>query len=108
MVRSYNERKIVGGVYAIRNVRDGKVFLETSADIRASRNRFEFSLKAGVCPTAKIKKGWDESGADSFAFEVLEEYVKDDSDKNSGFLSDLAELKTLWLEKLSGEGVSFY
>jgi hypothetical protein len=108
LVRQYNERKTVGGVYAIRNTRDGRVFLDASADIRASGNRFDFSQKAGICQVAKLKKDWDELGAGAFAFEVLEEYAKDESASGSGFLDDLDELKALWREKLSSEGTAFY
>jgi hypothetical protein len=108
LVRQYNERKIVGGVYAVRNTRDGTVFLDASGDIRASVNRFDFSRKMGVCPIAKIKKDWDKLGPESFVFEILEEHVKDASRTDREFLDDLGALKALWGERLSGNGSVFY
>lgn len=108
LVRQYNERKIVGGVYAVRNTRDGTVFLDTSKDIRAIGNRFDFSRKMGVCPIAKIKKDWDKLGPESFVFEVLEEHVRDGSGADREFMDDLDALKALWSERLSGDGTAFY
>ncbi|MDR1509256.1 MAG: GIY-YIG nuclease family protein [Synergistaceae bacterium] len=108
LIRRYNERKLVGGIYVVRNTRDGTLYLDASADIRASRSRFDFSQKAGICQIAKLKKDWDELGAGAFVLDVLEEYVKDESSSDSEFMDDLGELKSLWREKLSREGSSFY
>ncbi|MDR1514775.1 MAG: GIY-YIG nuclease family protein [Synergistaceae bacterium] len=108
LVRQYNERKIVGGVYVIRNTHDGTMFLDATADICASGNRFDFSQKTGICQIAKIKKDWDKWGAGSFAFNVLEEYTKDASSSAAEFMNDLTEMKALWSEKLSGDGAVFY
>ena len=49
LLSQYRERTITGGVYAIKNTLTGKIYLESSTDINASRNRFDFSRKTGNC-----------------------------------------------------------
>jgi hypothetical protein len=108
LIQQYNAREIVGGIYVIKNTCDGTVFLDASKDIRASKNRFDFSQKMEVCPIGKIKKDWDKLGSGLFVFETLEEYVKNESSSDREFLNDLGELKTLWSERLSEGGTAFY
>jgi hypothetical protein len=106
--KRYEERKIMGGVYLIKNVENGRSLLESTIDIRASKNRFDFSKKNGICAAAKIRKDWSDSGSGSFIFEELETLTKKDSQTMDGFKKDIAVLAELWREKLSLEGVSFY
>ncbi|MDR1482788.1 MAG: GIY-YIG nuclease family protein [Synergistaceae bacterium] len=96
----YKQRKIVGGVYLIRNTRGGRVLLGATTDIRGSGNRFDFSRKTGLCVDMRLQEDWKKWGADSFVFEVLEEYEKDDSQTMEEFQSDISVLKDLWDEKL--------
>jgi hypothetical protein len=97
----YEQRKIVGGVYLIKNTRGGKTLLEAATDIRGSRNRFDFSQKTGSCTYMRLQEDWKRLGADSFVFEVLEEHEKGDSQTMEEFQSDISVLKDLWVEKLS-------
>jgi hypothetical protein len=97
----YEQRKIVGGVYLIKNTRGGKMLLEATTDIRGSKNRFDFSQKTGSCVDMRIQSDWKKWGADAFVFEVLEEYEKGDSQTMNEFQSDISVLKALWDEKLS-------
>jgi hypothetical protein len=99
--KQYEQRKIVGGVYRIKNMRGGKTLLEATTDIRGSRNRFDFSQKTGLCTDMRLQEDWKKWGADSFIFEILEEYEKEDSQTMEEFQSDISLLKGLWGEKLS-------
>ena len=105
MMAEYKEREIVGGVYVIRNTSSGRKFLDATTDMRASRNRFDFSRKTGSCVNKRIEDDWKKAGAASFVFEVLEEYAKDSAQTMEKFQADVGALKELWLEKLSGEDV---
>jgi hypothetical protein len=102
MVAAYKERQIIGGVYAVTNTRSGRKFVDATTDMRGSRNRFDFAQKTDMCTYKRIEKDWKESGASSFAFETLEEYEKDSAQTMEEFQSDIATLKELWLEKLTG------
>jgi len=98
----YKEREIIGGVYAIRNTLNNKVFLDATVDLRGIRNRFEFALKTGSCIHVKLQSDWDKHGGGQFIFEVLEELYKGDTQTADQFKADIMLLKEIWLENLSG------
>ena len=97
----YKEREIIGGGYAIKNVLNDKVFLESATDIRGIKNRFEFAQKTGSCIHVKLQSDWDRQGGGQFVFEVLEELKKGDTQTTEGFKTDLMLLKEMWLDTMS-------
>ena len=99
----YKDKEMIGGVYQIRNTKNGKLFLDAATDINSIKNRFEFSVKTGSCVNMKLQKDWAEQGAGIFAFDVLEEIKKTEAQSNAGFKADVELLREMWLEKLSGE-----
>ncbi|MDR1961726.1 MAG: GIY-YIG nuclease family protein [Gracilibacteraceae bacterium] len=101
----YKEREIIGGVYVIKNLRSGKLLLEAAADLRGSRNRFEFSQKTGSCVNLKLQKDWAEQGGKNFVLEVLEELKKGEEQTPAEFRAEIDLLKDLWREKLAGAGM---
>ena len=103
LASQYKEREVVGGVCVIRNNKNNKILLETATDLQGSRNRFEFAKKTGSCVNLKLQRDWDEHGAPSFTFEVLEEIKKTDAQNSKEFKADVEALKEMWLEKLTDE-----
>ena len=97
---AYKERKVIGGICAIKNAENGKMLLASVADLQGYKNRFEFSKLTGSCINVKLQKDWKKFGADSFALEVVEELVKKDSQTSEEFDDDIKTLKEIWLEKL--------
>ena len=107
MIAAYKEREIVGGVYVIKNTQSGRKFLDATTDMRGSRNRFDFGQKNKMCVDKRIENDWKKSGAAAFVFEALEELTKGATQTMKEFEADVATLKQLWLEKLTGEDVFF-
>jgi len=103
LLSQYKEREIVGGVYIIRNTLKNKVLLDAAIDLQGSKNRFEFSRKTGSCVYMKLQNDWAEQEKDQFAFEVLEELKKGETQTDKEFENDIGVLKEMWREKLSGE-----
>ncbi|MDR1966738.1 MAG: GIY-YIG nuclease family protein [Synergistaceae bacterium] len=101
LLMQYKERKIVGGVFLMKNALNGKTYLEATKDICASKSRFDFSKKTGLCAYNMIQDDWNASGPDFFSLEILEEYEKSDAQTMKEFETDIAALKALWAEKLS-------
>ena len=99
----YKEREVVGGVYAIRNTRNNKVLLDAASDLRSIRNRFDFAVSTNSCVNVALQADWSAHGADAFAFEVLEELKKGETQTSKEFRADVALLKDLWLDKMSAE-----
>ena len=87
------------GVFQIRNLATGKVFIGSTLNLAGIFNRHNFQLKAGNHPNKKLQRDWNEFGADNFAFEVLEEvFPRENPDYD--YKSDLEFLENLWIEKL--------
>ena len=99
ILASYKQRKITGGVYAVRNTVNGRMELFSTADMTGSKNRYEFSLQTGVCVSMKLQKDWNIYGSSAFVFEVLEELTKKETQTEKEYMDDIRTLKELWREK---------
>ncbi len=83
------------GVFQVRNLKSEKVFVGSTMNLKGIFNRYESQLKAGNHPNKSLQADWNEFGAESFAFEILEELsprANLDSKAELNFLVDL------WLE----------
>lgn len=98
---AYKERKIIGGIYVIRNSDSGKILIDSAIDLQGRKNRFEFSQKTGSCVELKLQKEWAILGKEKFIFEVLEELEKGETQSMEEFKGDIEVLKLMWMEKLA-------
>ncbi len=96
---AYRQRKITGGVCAIKNTANGKVLLVSTEDLEGIKNRFEFSQQTGGCIHMKLQEDWKKFGVNIFVLEVLEELTKKESQTAKEFKDDINMLKELWSEK---------
>lgn len=97
--KAYQQKKTVGGIYAIKNTITGELFIKESYNIAASKSLFDFSKKINDCPEQKLKQQWQKYGSDCFDFMVLEELEKGKEQTRKSFGEDLKELLQIWLEK---------
>lgn len=97
----YKERKVVGGVFVIRNTLKDKLLLDATTDLQGSKNRFAFAQQTGSCIHPKMQKDWQEQKGAGIDFEVLEELEKGETQTDAEFAADIMTLKELWKEKLA-------
>jgi len=95
------------GVFEIRNLVNGKLFLDSSLNIPAKINRHKFQLEAGVHPSNNLQADWNELGESAFEFDTLEPVEPRDSG-DYDYTGDLSVLEDLWLEKLQPYGEMGY
>lgn len=95
----YKERKVIGGICAVKNTANGKLLLLTAPELQTMRNRFEFTQKINSCFNPKLQKDWTLYGKESFSFEVLEELKKKEDQTSREFAEDLKVLEEMWREK---------
>jgi len=95
------------GVFQIRNMVNEKVFITSSMNVPGFINRITFQLNAGTHPSKSLQKDWNESGAEGFAFEILEE-VLPGNNPDYDYKADLTFLEDLWLEKEQPYGDAGY
>ncbi|BAU28691.1 group I intron endonuclease [Aneurinibacillus soli] len=96
--QQYKEIKVEAGVYQIKNMVNGKIFIGSSPNLKNLNGR-RFELKMGVHKNQMLQKEWNEYGEDAFVFEIVEVLKK----KENGYfdLKDaLKKLEEKWLDTL--------
>ncbi|WDV44289.1 GIY-YIG nuclease family protein [Clostridiaceae bacterium M8S5] len=108
MVRKFLDTKTPMGIYAIENLVNGKVYINAHTDVKSTLNSYKFRLKMNSLRIKELQREWNEYGEEAFEFKVLEYLKYDKKDEDRDYSDDLDILKTVWLERLSREGVQLY
>ncbi len=101
------------GIYQIRNLVNGKIFVDRSIDLEAARNRHHFVTAMSRPPIPELLADWQIYGGKQFVFEVLDkvalegESIPDEATRQR-HKGELDELLALWLEKLQPYGDKGY
>ena len=98
--QAYKQRKVVGGVGAVRNAADGRLLIESAVDIDSKRNRFSFAKSSGLCIYPRLQEDWARLGPAAFEYEVLEALEKPEDETMKQFGEDVELLERIWLEKI--------
>ena len=86
------------GVFAIKNNKNGKVFLGSSLNLHGVLNKNKFILNMGSHKNEALQKYWKTYGEKAFSFEILETLkLKEDPDYD--YDEDLEILEMMWVEK---------
>ncbi|KEO81240.1 DUF2087 domain-containing protein [Tumebacillus flagellatus] len=104
-----NTRRPVG-VYQVKCLANGKVYVGSSPNVDGMINRIKFELKTKMNRLPKLQADYDKYGADQFVFEVLE-LVKPESEGPQDTVAEGEQAKLLeakWLEKLQPYGENGY
>lgn len=64
------------GIYAIRNLVNGKFYIGSAVHLQRRRSSHWGALRCGTHKNVKLQRAWRKYGSDAFVFEVLE-YVVD-------------------------------
>jgi hypothetical protein len=89
------------GVYQVTNTSSGKIFISTSPNLKNRWLTLRMQLDMGRHPNSDLQRDWNELGADSFTYQVIEEKeVTEDTDTRW----ELKQMKKAWLEKLQPYG----
>lgn len=107
LTKDYKQQKQPAGIYCVHNKIDNKMFIGTSKNLPAVIRRFEFTLKMESFPYQDLIDDYKKLGKENFEVKILDELeLKNETDKE--ITTELNELEELWIEKLKGDGVSFY
>lgn len=101
----YKQMKIPMGVFQIRNIKNNKVLIDHSIDMKSKWNRHKIELKFGIHRNGGFQKDWNEYGEENFVFEVLSE-LKKKEEQNINYKKELKTLQEMITEELIIE--SFY
>jgi hypothetical protein len=86
------------GVFAVKNNKNGKVFLGSSLNLHGVLNKNKFVLNMSSHKNENLQKDWKTFGEEAFSFEILETLeIKDDAGYD--YDEDLEILEMMWVEK---------
>lgn len=105
--REYKDRQKPAGVFQIKNIQNGKIFLGSSLNLEGPLNGHKFMLTINSHRNERLQKEWNEYGANAFVFEILEQ-VKVKDDPNFNIDDELTLLEQIWVEKLQPFGERGY
>jgi hypothetical protein len=71
-IRDYKERKTRAGVYAVRCVATGDVWIAGAANVEGQKARHWFGLRMGSHTNKAIQAAWAVHGEAAMAFEIVE------------------------------------
>lgn len=97
----YKNRTLIGGVYCIKCNGNVNLWIRSTTDMQGSKNRFLFSLSINSCPETCMIEAWNQFGASSFTFEILEILQKKETQTEREYGDDVNTLLEIWSEKLN-------
>ncbi|REJ77213.1 MAG: GIY-YIG nuclease family protein [Acidobacteria bacterium] len=96
------------GVFQIRNLESGRVYVASSPNLPAIFNRMRMTLNTnGHLKEPELQQDWNQYGEDAFVFEVLEELEAPEA-PGVDVRDDLQAMEQLWLEELRPWGERGY
>jgi len=87
------------GIYQIRNLVNGKIFIGSSLNLHGKSNSFSFQLKSGLHMNSALQKEYLQFGEENFVFEVVDT-LEPKEDLAYDYREDLKVLEEMWIEKL--------
>lgn len=87
------------GIYQIRNIVNGKIFIGSSKNLDGGLNRNRFQLEQGLHMNKQLQNDYNQFGEGKFSFEVLD-YLEPKEDTNYDYTEELKVLEEMWLERL--------
>jgi hypothetical protein len=102
----YKEIKPEPGVYQIKNLKNGKILVESTMNLKTMNGR-RMELGLGNHPNKSLARELKEFGPDAFALEILE-ILETKEDGLFTTRDAVKDLKNKWLDKLHPFGERGY
>lgn len=100
-VAAYKEKKVEAGIYSVKCLPTGQVWLGSAPNLDKIQNRIWFSLRNNGYPGRSLQKAWGEHGASDFVFDVIDR-IEEEPD-NYFRAAELKKRLAEWREKLDAE-----
>lgn len=107
IIKQYKQTVQPMGVFQIRNLANGKIYLTSSKNLRGMANRFEFNLDIGAHVSKELREDYEKLSRENFVFEVIDT-LEPNEDPKYDYTDDLKVLEEMWLEKLLPYGDKGY
>ena len=108
LIREYKQRRPPMGVYRVHNTATGNALVAASTDLPSILNRHKSQLSMGGHSHKALQTDWNEHGAGSFVFEVLDTLTAPEGQPDYDPTEDLRVLEEMWVERLQVTGERGY
>lgn len=95
------------GIYRIKNIANGKIFIGSSLNLHGKSNSFKFQLKSGLHVNSELQKDFNIFGEENFVFEIVDT-LEPKEDLSYDYRDDLQLFLEMWMEKLQPYGETGY
>lgn len=105
--KNYKQTPTAMGVYQIKNLITGKIFIGSSKNLPGRINRHKFQLKFGGEDIIELAEDYKKYGEENFSFDIIDQ-LKPKDEPGYDYTEDLEVLEELWKEKLQPYGDNGY
>ena len=102
-IAAYKERKVVAGIYLVRCLASGGMWIGHWPDISTIQTRLWFTLRQDVNPNRELLDAWRRHGEAAFTFEVVEEF-KDEA-PSYGRAAELRDRASYWRDRFGADAL---
>jgi hypothetical protein len=103
----YKQLKPRVGVFQIKNIRTGKIYISSSQALDTILNSQKFQLEMNGHRNEALQKEWNEYGPESFEFEILHE-LKIPDDTSYDIRKEMKDLEAIVIEEVQPFGEQGY
>lgn len=97
--KQYKQTLPLMGIYRIKNLVNGKIFLGSSLNLQGKSNSFTFQLRSGLHVNSELQKDFNQFGEENFVFEIVDT-LEPQEDLTYNYSNDLKVFLEMWMEKL--------
>jgi group I intron endonuclease len=95
------------GVYQIKNLVNGKVFIGSAQNLSGKINSHRFQLKMGSHINRTLQREYVQFGEENFSFTILD-YLEPQKKPGGDYTVDLTILEEMWKERIQPYGEKGY
>ncbi|MCX6554684.1 MAG: GIY-YIG nuclease family protein [Candidatus Aminicenantes bacterium] len=95
------------GIYQIKNLASGKIYLGRSADLNGKINSERFQLRNNMHMNKELQNDFNDLGEEKFSFAILD-CLAPKEDPDYDYDGDLQTLEAMWLKNLQPFGAKGY
>ncbi|MEI7811607.1 MAG: GIY-YIG nuclease family protein [Ignavibacteria bacterium] len=102
IIKKYKQTVTPMGVYQVKNLIDGTIYLGSSLNLDAIKNRHFMEFRLFGHSVKELQKAYSEFGEKCISFEILDR-LEPKEDPAYDYKADISTLEDLWFEKLSDQ-----
>jgi hypothetical protein len=99
IIDQYKQQKVAMGIYQLRNMENGKLFIESVSNLKSREFTLRMMLNDGRHPNRQLQKDWSRYGSDAFEYSVLDEVEAPPDVTPAAKKKQLNDMKLLWIDE---------